>query len=245
MIGLGTIVNAIAIIIGGLAGLVSRKFLKERYQETITKAIGFAIIVMALGSTLSKMLVVNIVETSGQFSASLDTQGTMMMIISLAVGALFGELFNLDKGFEQFGGWLCDKSGNQEDSQFINAFVTSSLTVCIGAMAIIGAIQDGINGNHDTLFAKAILDFIIIVMMTSSLGKGCIFSAIPVAIFQGIITILARQIAPIMTDTALSNITLVGNVLILCIGVNLIFPKTIRVANILPAIIIAVIFAII
>ena len=99
MIGLGTIVNAIAIIIGGLAGLVSRKFLKERYQETITKAIGFAIIVMALGSTLSKMLVVNIVETSGQFSASLDTQGTMMMIISLAVGALFGELFNLDKGF--------------------------------------------------------------------------------------------------------------------------------------------------
>lgn len=199
---------------------------------------------MALGSTLSQMLVIKISETSGQLNGSLDIQGTMMMIISLALGAFFGELLNLDRWFERFGGWLCDKSGNQEDGQFINTFVTSSLTVCIGTMAIIGAIQDGISENHNTLFAKAILDFIIIMMMTSSLGKGCIFSAIPVAIFQGIITILARQVAPIMTDTALSNITLVGNVLILCIGVNLICPKTIRVANVLPSIVIAILFAV-
>lgn len=243
MAGLGTIVNAIAIITGGLAGLVSRKFLKERYQETITKAMGAAIIVMALGSTLSQMLVVKISVTEDQLSGSLDTQGTMMMIISLAAGALFGELLNLEQRFESFGKWLRDKTGNQGDSQFIDAFVTSSLTVCVGAMAIIGAIQDGVSGNHDTLFAKSILDLIIIIMMTASLGKGCIFSALPVTILQGTITLLAKNAAVIMTDAALSNISLVGNVLILCVGVNLIRPKTIRVANILPAIIIAVIFS--
>lgn len=244
MVGLGTIVNALAIIFGGLCGLISKRFLKERYQETITKAIGFAVIVMALGSTLSQMFVVKISETSGQLSGNLDTQGTMMMIISLAVGALLGEFLNLEQWLERFGKWLRDKTGSQGDSQFIDAFVTSSLTVCVGAMAIIGAIQDGISGNHDSLFAKAILDLVIIMMMTASLGKGCIFSAIPVVLFQGTITILAGQVAPIMTDAALSNITFVGNILILCVGVNLIWPKTIRVANVLPAIVIAVMFAI-
>jgi hypothetical protein len=243
MIGLGTIVNAAAIIAGGLGGLVFRKFLKERYQETITKAIGFACVVMALGSTLSQMLVVNISGAGETLQGSLDTQGTMMMIISLAVGALVGEMINLDHWFERFGEWLRDKSGNQDDSKFIDAFVTASLTVCIGAMAIIGAIQDGISGNHDILYAKAILDLIIIIMMTASMGKGCIFSAIPVALLQGTITLLARVIAPVMTDGAVSNLTLVGNVLILCVGVNLIWPKTIRVANVLPAIVVAVAFA--
>ncbi len=175
MAGLGTIVNALAIVIGGLCGLISRNFLKERYQETIIKTMGFAVIVMALGSTLSQMFVVKISETAGQLNGNLDTQGTMMMIISLAVGALFGELLNLEQWLERFGKWLRDKTGSQEDSQFIDAFVTSSLTVCIGAMAIIGAIQDGISRSHDVLFAKAILDLIIIMMMTASLGKGCIF----------------------------------------------------------------------
>lgn len=243
MAGLGTVVNALAIVAGGICGLVSRKFLKERYQETITKAIGFATMVMALASTLSQMLVVKITEGPGGLSGSLDTQGAMMMIISLALGALFGELLNLDRRFERFGAWLRDKTGNQGDGQFIDAFVTASLTVCVGAMAIIGSIQDGLNGEHGTLFAKAVLDLIIIAMMTASLGKGCIFSAIPVAVLQGTITLLARQAAPIMTDAALSNITLVGNVLIFCVGVNLVWPKTIRVANVLPAIVIAVLFA--
>jgi hypothetical protein len=111
-------------------------------------------------------------------------------------------------------------------------------------MAIIGSIQDGISGNHDTLFAKAVLDLIIIMMMTASLGKGCIFSAIPVALLQGTVTLLARQAAPLMTEAALGNITLVGNVLILCVGVNLIWPRTIRVANVIPAIVAAALFAV-
>lgn len=243
MIGLGTIANTAAIAAGGLVGLASRHFLKERYQETIIKAIGFAVIVMALGSVMSRMLVINISEAGGVLKGSIDTQGTIMMIVSLAGGAFLGELINIDNWFERFGVWLRDKTGNQGDSGFVDAFVTASLTVCVGAMAIIGAIQDGISGDHNTLYAKAILDMIIIIMMTASLGKGCIFSAIPVFIFQGFITVFARVIAPVMTQTAVSNISFVGNVLILCVGINLIWPKTIRVANILPAIVIAVIFA--
>jgi uncharacterized membrane protein YqgA involved in biofilm formation len=184
-------------------------------------------------------------QSAEKISATLDTQGTMMMIFSLAIGALLGEWLNLEHWFERFGTWLRDKTGNQEDAHFIDAFVTTTLTVCIGAMAIIGAIQDGISGDHNTLFAKAVLDLVIVMMMTSSMGIGCIFSAIPVAVFQGAITLLARVVAPLMTEAALSNISLVGNVLILCVGVNLIWPKTIRVANILPAIVIAVVFAIV
>ena len=110
-------------------------------------------------------------------------------------------------------------------------------------MAIIGSIQDGISGDHATLFAKSVLDMIIITMMTASLGKGCIFSAIPVALFQGAVTLLANEAAPLMTEAALSNISLVGNVLILCVGVNLIRPQTIRVASVLPAVVIAAAFA--
>ena len=235
MIGLGTIANTAGIVTGGLIGLAAKRFLSARYQETIIKAMGFAIIVMALGSTLSKMLTVE--------SGVLGTQGELYMILALAGGALLGEFINLDKWFEHLGRWLRDKTGSSGDGNFINAFVTASLTVCVGAMAVIGSIQDGLSGDHNTLFAKAVIDLVLIAMMTASMGKGCIFAALPVAAVQGSITVLARLLAPIMTDAALSNITYVGNVLILCVGVNLIWPKTIRVANLLPAIVIAVLFA--
>ncbi len=243
MAGIGTIVNVMAIIAGGLCGLVTRRFLEERYQETIMKATGFAIIVMALGSTLSQMLVVKIAEAGDKLTGSLDTQGTIMMILSLVLGALLGEWINLDRWFERFGAWLRDRSGNQEDRRFIDGFVSASLTVCVGAMAVIGSLEDGIRQDPQMLYAKAILDLIIIMIMTASLGKGCIFSTVSVGIFQGTITLLARGIAPVLTEEAVSNLSLVGNVLILCVGVNLIWPRTIRVANVLPAIVFGVIFA--
>lgn len=245
MAGIGTIVNVMAIIAGGLCGLVTRRFLEERYQETIMKATGFAIIVMALGSTLSQVLVVKIAEAGDKLTGSLDTQGTIMMILSLVLGALLGEWINLDRWFERFGAWLRDRSGNQGDRRFIDGFVSASLTVCVGAMAVIGSLEDGIRQDPQMLYAKAILDLIIIMIMTASLGKGCIFSAVSVGIFQGTITLLARGIAPVLTEEAVSNLSLVGNVLILCVGVNLIWPRTIRVANVLPAIVFGVVFALI
>ena len=155
------------------------------------------------------------------------------------------EVIDFDGLFERFGTWLRNRTGNENDIGFIDAFLTASFTVCIGAMAIIGSIQDGLYGDPSTLFAKSILDLIIVAMMTASLGKGCIFSAIPVALLQGSVTLLAGFLAPLMTEAALSNISLVGNILITCVGVNLVWPKTIRVANLLPALVIAVIFALI
>lgn len=239
MIGLGTIINVAAIVGGGLAGLLFGRFLKESWQQTIMRTTAVSTIFLGMAGTLSKMLVV----TSSDGHYAIETYGSMMMILSLVIGAVVGELINIDGRFETFGTWLRDKSGNGSDSQFVNGFVTASLTVCIGAMAIIGAIQDGISHDPTTLMAKAVLDAIIIAMMTASLGKGCIFSAIPVGIWQGGITVLARLISPIMTDAALGNISLVGNILICCVGINLIWPRTIKVANLLPSLIFAVLFA--
>lgn len=232
MRGLGTIINALAIILGGLIGIFAKKFLKERYQETIMKASGFAVIFLGAAGTLSKMLVVT-------DEGTLSTNGTMIMIFSLTVGALIGEIINIDGFFERFGEWLKHKTGSDSDSQFTSAFVTASLTVSIGAMAIMGAIQDGISGDYSTLAAKAILDFVIILIMASSLGKGCIFSFIPVAILQGSITALAVVLSGVFTVDIINNISLVGNILIFCVGINIIWPKTIRVANLLPSLIIA------
>ena len=118
--------------------------------------------------------------------------------------------------------------------------MTASLTVSIGAMAIVGAIQDGLSGDFSTLAVKSVLDFIIIAVMTSSMGKGAVFSAIPVLVFEGSITLLARLVSPVMTDLAVSYLSLIGSVLIFCIGVNLVFGKTLRVANMLPAVILAI-----
>ena len=166
--------------------------------------------------------------------------GAMMIIGCLSIGAVIGELMDIEGAFERFGEWLKVKSGNGKDGGFVNAFVTASLTVCIGAMAIVGSIQDGILGDYSILATKAILDLIIITIMTSSMGRGCVFSAIPVAVLQGSITALAGFVRPLMTDAALANLSLVGNVMIFCVGINLVWGKKVKVANLLPGIVIAV-----
>ena len=122
----------------------------------------------------------------------------------------------------------------------MNGFVTASLTVSIGAMAIVGSIQDGIFGDWSILATKAVLDLIIVLVMTCSMGKGCIFSAIPVGVFQGVMTLLASLVAPLMAPAAMANLSTVGSVLIFCVGLNLIREEQLRVANMLPAIVLAV-----
>lgn len=165
------------------------------------------------------------------------------MIGSLVIGVLLGEWMNIELRLEQFGQWLKIKTGSSGDVSFVDGFVTASLTVCVGAMAVVGAIQDGMEGDYAILAAKAILDFLIILIMTASLGKGCLFAAIPVAIFQGLLTILARFIKPFMTAAALSNLSLVGSIMIFCVGINLLWNKGIRVANMLPGLVIAILWA--
>ncbi len=166
----------------------------------------------------------------------------MMMMLSLIIGTIVGEFINIEKYLERFGVWLKAKTGSSKDAMFVNGFVTASLTVCIGAMAIVGSIEDGINGNYSILMAKAVLDFVIIIAMAASMGKGAMFSFVSVGVFQGVVTALSRVIAPVMTDAAMNNLSLVGNVLIFCVGVNLLFDKKIRVANMLPALVVAVVW---
>ena len=235
MIGLGTIINTAAIILGGIAGGLFGKRLTERYQDTLMKACGLCVMFLGIAGALEKMFTVQ--------NGSIVSGGTMMMIASFAIGSLVGEWINIEHHMNRFGEWLKVKSGNSKDKIFVDAFVTASLTVCVGAMAIVGSIQDGILGDCNTLLMKAILDFVIICVMTASMGKGCAFSAIPVALFQGSITLLARGIEPIMTEPALNNLSLVGSMLIFCVGVNLVWEKKFKVANMLPAIVVAVIWA--
>lgn len=233
--GLGTMINAGLIIVGGLVGLAAGKRLTKRFQDTLMSAMGVSIMFLSVGGALAEMLV--------PAGSTLTTQGTMMMILSLAIGGLLGELLNIESSLERFGSWLKEKTGNSADSRFTGAFVDASLTVCVGAMAVIGSINDGIRGDYTVLITKGILDCVIILVMTGSLGRGCIFSAIPVAIFQGSITALSRLLEPVMTEHALSNLSLVGSILIFCVGLNLAFGKKIRVANLLPAIVFAVAFS--
>jgi len=235
MIGLGTLINVAGILAGGLGGLLFGKRLTQRFQDTLMSANGICVLFIGISGCLSEMYKIT--------ASGLEAGGTMMMIVCFALGALFGELLNLESRFEQFGECLKRKTGSEGDTGFVGGFVTASLTVCIGAMAVVGSIQDGTLGDYSTLSAKAVLDLIIIMVMTASFGKGCIFSAIPVAIFQGAITLLATFIEPIMTPQALSNLSLTGNILIFCVGLNLVWGKKIKVANLLPTIVFAVVWA--
>ena len=235
MFGLGTILNCAGILLGGILGLLCGKFLKETIQDSLTKSCGICVLFIGIAGALEGMLSVQ--ETS------IVSGNSMLVVGCLAIGTLLGELLNIEQGFEKFGQWLKIKTGNAKDKSFVDAFVTASLTVCIGAMAIVGSIQDGITGDYSILATKAILDLIIILVMTCAIGKGSIFSAIPVALFQGSITVLAGLLRPIMTEAALANLSLVGSILIFCVGVNLVWGKKLRVANMLPAVVIAVIAA--
>ena len=231
MFGLGTFINCLAIVAGGVLGALFGKLLKERHREALGKICGVAVLFIGITGALEGMLTV----TDGAVVAG----GGMLLVISLALGGLLGELLDIEGGFERFGEWLKRKTGNAKDKKFVEGFVTASLTVCIGAMAIVGALKDGLEGDISVLVTKAVLDLIIVLALTGTLGKGCAFSAIPVALLQGGVTALSVVVKPVMTEAALGNLSTVGSVLIFCVGVNLVWGKMVRVANLLPAIVLA------
>ena len=232
---MGTLINCFAIIAGGFLGMFFGRFITERIQETVLKANGAAVIVLGIAGTLSRMFLIQ--------PERIEVTGTMSMILSLCIGALLGEWIDIEGKMEMFGEYLKKKTGSQSDARFTEGFVSTSLTVCIGAMAVVGAIQDGILHDPSVLTAKAVLDFAIVLVMASSMGRGCLFSFVPVGIWQGLITVLAVLIRPVFTEEALAAISLVGNILIALVGVNLLFGKTVRVANLLPSLAIAVLFS--
>ena len=235
MIGLGTLINTGAVVGGGLVGSVVNRFFGPDQQESLNKACGVSVLFLGIAGAMEGMLRIE--------GASLTSGKSMLVVLCLALGTIVGELLGIEDAFERFGEWLKESTGNSGDKGFVNAFVTCSLTVCIGAMAIVGAIEDGVSGDWSLLAVKSVLDFIIVAVMTSSMGKGCAFSAIPIFALEGGVTLLASLMAPLMTATAVQSLSLVGSVLIFCVGVNLVWGKQLRVANMLPAVIFAVLAA--
>ena len=237
MIGTGTIANVLAIVIGGCIGMLAKGGLKAHYQEGILKAVGLAVLFIGASGALVGMLTV---ENGTLVSAGVGD--TLAMVLALALGALAGEFIDLDRRMEQLGAWLKAKADRGGDSQFIQGFVTASLTVCIGAMAIVGSIQDGLTGNAATLYTKSILDFMLVMIFASIYGKGAIFSALPVGVLQGAVTLLAGLVAPVFSGSVIDNLSFLGNMLIFCVGVNLCFGTKFKVANLLPAMVLGPVF---
>ena len=192
---------------------------------------GVAVVFLGLGGALEYMLTI--------VDGKLSSGSSMLMIASLALGAVVGELLDIEGWVERFGEWLKHKSNSGGDSGFVTSFVSASCTVCIGAMAVVGSIRDGIYGDYSILLAKGILDAIIICIMAASQGRGPVFSAIPVGIFQGVVTVVAVFAGSFMTEPALDRLSFVGSILIFCVGLNILREKKIRVANLLPALVVA------
>ena len=242
MVGLGTLINVACIVAGGLVGLLCRGAITQRLQQALLRSCGVAVMFVGIAGTLEKMLSASLVADG---TIALASGGTMMMVVCLAVGTVLGEALDLDARFEDLGVWLREKTGNSGDARFVDGFATASLTVSIGAMAIVGSIQDGLAGDYSTLMLKGALDAIIVCAMAASMGRGCLFSALPVGVLQGRMTALATLLHPIMTEAALANLGLVGSMLVFCVGVNLIWPRTFKPANMLPSVVIAVVYALI
>lgn len=232
--GIGTIVNTLAVIVGSMIGIMIKGGLKQRYQEIIMQALGLATLFIGASGAMSGMLKV--------IDNGLETQGSMLLIGSLVFGALVGEFLNIELRLEQIGEWLKSKVHIKNDTHFVEGFVTSALVICVGAMAIVGALQDGLQGDPSTLFAKSILDFIIVMVFASTLGIGVTFSALPLFVYQGSITLFATFLKPFLTQSVITNLSFIGSVLIFAVGINLCFDKKIKVANLLPAMIIPFFF---
>ena len=235
MPGFGTVLNVCGIVVGGVLGSLFGDRLGKNYRETLMLANAISVLFVGIAGAMSYML-----KVSG---GELSTQGTLMLVVSMAAGGLLGEFADLDGRSEKLGVWLRHKTGNDSDAEFVEGFVSASLVVCVGAMAVVGSIEDGLTGDWSILAAKAVMDMVVIFVMTASLGRGCIFSAIPVGVIQGTITLLAVLAKPLFTDAAMANLSLTGSVLIFCVGVNLIWGKKFRVANMLPALVFAVVWA--
>jgi len=216
---LGTIVNALAIVVGSLLGLLCNKGIPEQYKETILQGVGLSVILI------------------GWKSAFL-ADNLLMVIVSIVLGGLLGEWLRIEGRLEGLGKWLeariAAKTGNTQS--LARGFVTASLVYCVGSMAIVGSLESGLAGQHQTLFAKSILDGVISVVFASAMGIGVLFSSISVFLYQGTLTLAAVLLKPLLSPVAVAQMTSVGGLLIVAIGLNMLGMVKIRVGNLLPAI---------
>ncbi len=234
MRGLGTIVNVLAMVIGGLFGTLCRGGLKDRFRETLMQACGLATIFIGASGALQMIFRVG--------ENGLETNYTMLIVLSLVIGGLIGEAINIEKRLDSIGEKLKNLVKAKSDSRFVDGFVTVSLVTCIGAMAICGPLEEGLTGNSQTLFVKSILDMVITAVFASAYGVGAIFGALSVGVYQGLITVFAVFISPFMSEHLIMTLSGIGSVLIFGVGLNLLAPKKCKVGNLLPALLIPVVY---
>lgn len=214
----GTLINAAAILIAGIIGLFLRRGIPDNMSRTIQNALGLLIIVIGI-------------------QYGFKAENLAVVGISLALGAVIGEWRQWEARLEKLGVKL-EKALGREESTFVKGFVSATLLFCVGAMAVVGALEDGLTGNHQILLVKSMLDGIFAMLFSASMGIGVIFSAFPVLIYQGAISLGAEVIKPLLTDPMLNNITALGGILIAGLGFNILGITHIKVANILPGVIV-------
>ena len=222
---IGTLINCIAIIAGSAVGLLLRRGMNESISKTVMQGVGLSVILIGV-------------------TGAIKTGNTLLVILSMVIGGVIGALINIDGKMNQLGAWAQKKltRGDDENNTFAKGFVTASLVYCVGAMAVVGALDSGIRGDHTTLIAKSALDGITAIVFSSSLGIGVMLSAVPVLVYQGAIALLGTAIAPFLSDVVVTEMSAVGGLLIMAIGVNMLLEKDIKVANLLPAILIPFIY---
>lgn len=218
---LGTVINSLSILVGGLVGSLFRNKMSDTYSETIRKALGLCVIIIGL-------------------KGALEINSILLLIISLTLGTLIGEIVKIEKGIENVGDWLEKKFSNQNGLS--NGFVTASLVFCIGAMSIMGSLESGLSHNYSILYAKSLLDGIFAIIFSSTLGIGVCLSAVSVFIYQGTITLTASLMKPFLTASVINEMSAVGGLLIVAIGLNMLDIKRIKVGNMLPAIFIPLLY---
>ncbi len=227
----GTLVNAVAVIIGGLIGLLFKKGIKKEYTDGINKALGLAILIIGLNGVISNMFTVS--------DGKLSSEGELLLVVFMILGTLIGEVLKLDDRFSRF----CVKIENKFKADgFATGFINGTVLFCVGAMSIIGSINDGLTGDSSILFVKAALDFVNAIVFGATLGFGVIFTSIPILIYQGGISLLAGTLSGILQGELLQQICMVGYAIIMAIGLNFIFPKKFKTLNMVPGLILPIVY---
>lgn len=239
MPGIGTIINAVLVVIGSLGGLLLKKAIPERLKNGMVQALALA--TMTIGITG----IINASSTVAE-GGKLSGNYTILMVLSMAIGTLIGELIDIEQRLDNMGQFFQKKfdSGNT-NSTFAQGFVTASLVFCVGSMAILGSLNDGILHDPTILITKSLLDMIMSVVFASTLGIGVMFSTITIIVYQGLITLCASFLSPLLTQTVIEQMSFVGSILIMGIGFNFLYRPKLKLANMLPAMFIPLVWYII
>lgn len=234
MKGLGTIINTIAVIVGSGIGMFFKNGMKQKTQDILMQACGVAVIFIGVTGTLQGMITIA--------DGKIHTKGVMLLIFSLVIGSFIGQEINIEKAIDALGEKFKNLVKAKEDSRFVDGFTNTSLIICVGAMAIVGSIQDGLRGDYSMLAAKSILDFVVVLTFASNYGLGVMFSAIPIFIYEGGITLLAVFFGSFLGQALIDNLSYVGSALIFCVGANIAFGKKFNVGNMLPSLLVPVVY---